>query len=67
MEITGVFRDALSRQADEAVRIKSRTNLELLNSKSEFNHPPIARIVVQKKVKYNDNYNSVRAKLSPGV
>ena len=49
MEITGVFKDALSRQADEAVRIFSRKNDELLNSKSEFNHPPIARIVVEKK------------------
>ena len=67
MEITGVFRDALSRQADEAVRIKSRTNLELMKSKSEFNHPPIARIVVQKKANCYDNYNSVRAKLNPGV
>ena len=67
MEITMVFRDALRRHADEAVQIKSRTNLELMKSKSEFNHPLIARIVVQKKGKYNDNYNSVRAKLSPGV
>ena len=51
MEITGVFKDALSRQADEAVRIKSRKNSELMNSKSEFNHSPIARIVVEKKAK----------------
>ena len=48
MEITGVFKDALSRQADEAVRIYARKNDELLNSKSEFNHPPVARIMVQK-------------------
>ena len=48
MEITGVFSDALSRQADEAVRIHARKNEELMNSKSEFNHPPIARVVVQK-------------------
>ena len=48
MEITGVFKDALSRQADEAVRIFSRENNEILNSKSEFNHPPIARIVIEK-------------------
>ena len=51
MEITGVFKDALSRQADEAVRIKSRKSWELFNSKSEFNHPPIARIVVEKTKK----------------
>ena len=64
MEITGTFKDALSRQADEAVRIKSRSNTELLNSKSEFNHPPIARIVVEKKSKFN---NFPRAQLSPGL
>ena len=51
MEITGVFKDALTRQAEEAVRIKTRNNEELLNSKSEFNHPPMARIVVQKQKK----------------
>ena len=53
MEITGAFKDALTRQADEAVRIHSRGNEELLNSKSEFNHPPIARIIVEKKKKYD--------------
>ena len=42
MEITGVFKDPLTRQADEAVWIHSRKNTELMNSKSEFNHPPIA-------------------------
>ena len=48
MEITGVFKDALTRQTDEAVRIFSRKNGELLNSKSEFNYPAVARIVVEK-------------------
>ena len=38
MEITGRFKDALSRQANEAVRIYSRPGDELLNIKSEFNH-----------------------------
>ena len=52
MEITGVFKDALSRQAEEAVRIFSRRPHELLNSKSEFNHPKIARVIVEKKNKY---------------
>ena len=60
MEITGVFKDALTRQADEAVRIFSRKNDELLNSKSEFNHPPIARIVVEKKKR-------CLKQISPGV
>ena len=51
MEITGTFKDALSRQANEGVRISSRPAHELLNSKSEFNHPPTARIIVEKKKK----------------
>ena len=49
MEITQNFKDALTRQANEAVRIYSRPDNELLNSKSEFNHPPLARIVVERK------------------
>ena len=51
MEITGKYKDALTRQANEAVRIYSRSGQELLNSKSEFNHPPLARIVIEKNVK----------------
>ena len=47
MEITGTFKDALSRQAEEAVRIQARKPSESMNSKSQFNHPPIARIVVE--------------------
>ena len=51
MKITQKFRDPLTRQANEAVRIaqRSKTQGELLNSKSEFNHPPLARIVIEKK------------------
>ena len=51
MEITQKFKDALTRQANEAVRIYSRPGHETLNSKSEFNHPPLARVVVEKKKK----------------
>ena len=39
MEITRKFKDSLSRQVNEAVRIFSRPSTESLNSKSEFNHP----------------------------
>ena len=53
MEITRKFKDALSRQANEAVRISTRPDHELLNSKSEFNHPPLSRVVVQRKKKNN--------------
>ena len=49
LEITGMFRDALTRQANESVRIYGRKGSEILNSKSEFNHPPTARVVVEKK------------------
>ena len=48
MEITKKFSDPLSRQANEAVRISERKKHELLNSKNEFNHPPIARISVER-------------------
>ena len=48
-EITKKFTDALSRQANEAVRIFQRPDKELLNSKAEFNHPPLARVGVEKK------------------
>ena len=64
MEITGVFSDALSRQADEAVRIHARKNEELMNSKSEFNHPPIARVVVQKTYK---QIKGNKKQVSPGL
>ena len=49
MEITRPFRDALSRQSNEAIRIENRKPGELLNSKSEMNHPKIARIGVQNR------------------
>ena len=49
MEITGLFRDALTRQADEAVRIKNCEKSELLNSKNQFNNAPITRIVIDRK------------------
>ena len=49
MVITGKFRDALTRQSNEAVRIQRRPNKTLLNSKSEMNHHPLAQITVEKK------------------
>ena len=65
MEITGTFRDALTRQAEESIRIQTRKKSELMNSKSQFNNPPIARVVVKKKSRYD--YNGQRTKLSPGL
>ena len=55
MEITNKFKDALTRQANEAVRIFSRPSHETLNSKSEFNHPPLSRVVVEKTLKKKFN------------
>ena len=49
IEIPGLFGHALSRQADEAVRIKNCKKSELLNSKSQFNNAPITRIVIDRK------------------
>ena len=60
MEITGLYKDALTRQANEAVRIKNCEKSEILNSKSQFNHPPISRIVVDKTKK--NKANSVKPK-----
>ena len=46
---------ALTRQANEAIRIKNCEKSEILNSKSQFNHPPISRIVVEKSKKTKAN------------
>ena len=59
-EITSKFKDALTRQANEAVRIDVRKDHELLNSKSEFNHAPVARIMVEKRRKHNQTAARVR-------
>ena len=65
MEIICIFKDALIRQAEESVRIQARKPSELMNSKSQVNHPPIARIFVDKNHKhFNDGY---RAKLGSGL
>ena len=56
-EVTDRFKDALTRQANEALRIASRKNTELLNSKSEFNHLLTARKMVE-KVKNSKNQNN---------
>ena len=55
MEITGLYKDALTRQANEAIRIKNCEKSEILNSKSQFNHPPISRIVDEKSKKTKAN------------
>ena len=64
MEITNTFKDPLTRQANEGVRINKREKTELLNSKTEFNHPKIPRITIEKN-KINSNLNNVRSSNSP--
>ena len=46
-QITGQFHSALTRQADESVRIQSSAQA-CLNSKAEFNGPKLARITLEK-------------------
>ena len=58
MKITRRYRDPLSRQANEAVRISNRPKEEILNSKNEFNHPPIARVIVERGKKYPNPKNT---------
>jgi hypothetical protein len=57
MEITRKFEDPLTRQANEAVRIniRSKNPGELLNSKSEFNHPPLDPPLYASKWNSNNN------------
>ena len=64
MEITNKFRDPLTRQANEAVRISSRKKAEVMNSKNEFNHPPITRISVDRNKKQKSKTLSTPAQPS---
>ena len=43
VNIVGKYFDALTRQANEGVRIYKNPSL-VINSKSEFNHPPVKRL-----------------------
>ena len=52
--MTGKFKDALTRQADEGARIKNLAHL-CMNSKAEFNAPPIKRIRVDDAYKFNSS------------
>ena len=46
--ITSTFKDPLTRQVDEAVRISKLQPSSILNSKSEINHAPLNRILIKK-------------------
>ena len=64
MAITKRFKDPLTRQGNEAVRISNRAKNS--NSKTEFNHPPISRITIEKSKKIVKKYpeNSPRNRLN---
>ena len=49
MNVLKRFKDPLSRQANEGIRIANRKPEELLNSKSEFHQPSVVRLQVEKK------------------
>ena len=49
VEILKKFMDPLSRQVDEGIRIVKVNPSLILNSKSEFNHPPITRIKIDRR------------------
>ena len=50
MKITKVFKDPLTRQANEGVKIfRSANEASVLNSKSEFNHPPTNRVTISNR------------------
>ena len=47
--LTRKFKDLLTRQADEGLRIyKTPNSATILNSKAEFNHPKLARVGIIK-------------------
>ena len=50
MKVLEFHKSSLERQISEAVLIqKHRRSGNILNSKSEYNHPPVARIVIEKR------------------
>ena len=47
IEVNQMFKDPLTRQAREGVRISNPADsAKVLNSKSEFNHPRLARLKI---------------------
>ena len=56
--ITFAFRDKLTRQVNEAVRISKLPPSSVLNSKSEINHAPLNRISIKKKSNPESNRHS---------
>ena len=55
MKVVGRFKNAMSRQIDESVRIQSKKPRELLNSKSEYYGPAVKRKVLEGKTRTPGN------------
>ena len=54
VNIVGKYFDALTRQANEGVRIYKNPSL-VINSKSEFNHPPVKILELKNCAEINEN------------
>ena len=57
VNIVGRYFDALTRQANEGVRIFENPSL-VINNKSEFNHPPVKRLELKNRAKINEKQPS---------
>ena len=55
MKVVGRFKDPMSRQIDEAIRINNREPKTLLNSKNEYYGPVIRRKVLENKATKPEN------------
>ena len=63
LKINKVFKDPLTRQANEGVKIfRSSNQVSILNSKSEFNHPPTNRVTISKRNLANSTKHNTRRK-----
>ena len=57
--IVSTFKDPLTRQVNEAVRISRLPSSSVLNSKNEFNRAPLNRISINKKPNLKSNRHSL--------
>ena len=58
IKILGAFKDPLSRQAEEGVRIYSANPNKIMNSKTEFHHPALKRISLIGSIRHHHSNSS---------
>ena len=58
IKILGAFKDPLSRQAEEGVRIYSANPNKIMNSKTEFHHPALKRISLMGSIRHHHSNSS---------